>query len=50
LHELYQQVNSVGIKKAIAMIENEPRGSWAFICAYNNEGNEEMAESVSKGK
>jgi hypothetical protein len=30
------KVNSVGVKNAIAMLENKPRGSWALICPYNN--------------
>jgi len=37
-----RQVNSIGVRKALALLEKEPRGSWALVRAYNDEGNEDL--------
>jgi hypothetical protein len=45
---LVNKVNLVGVKKAIAALESEPRGSWALVRAYDDEENEEFTEPASK--
>jgi hypothetical protein len=44
------KLNALGVCKAIVMLENKPRGSWALVHVYDNEGNEEFFDQHQTNK
>jgi hypothetical protein len=42
------KVNHLGVTKALALLDKAPRGTWALIRAYSDEGNKKLLEPPAK--